>query len=406
MDRTTTIATIRPSAWIGAYILAAFVWIYYSYLGNLDGLVEPAGDMVVGRDFVNIWTAGRALLDGRLDVILDPERWHAFQRATFGPDFGWHNWSYPPQNLLIAPLLGALPYPLALTLWVGAGIAAFLTAALAGLERRVQILGALVLVPAVVVNVFFGQNGLFTGALAIGAIRLLDRRPVLSGVLMGLLTLKPHLGILLPVIVLLGRRWTTFAAAAGTALGLAAASLPIGGIEAWRAWIVETMPYQRMLAETSEPVFYAMMMPSALVFVRQLGGPLALGYGIYAAVAVAALALFLRVVRSGDNERTALAAVMATPLMLPYVFMYDLPAFAAAALLWVLADARAGRTAPTGAAVAFAAPLLVFVIALLAADLTQLPLQLGSFLLLGCFAAFGLSLPGRVLSAGVQPRPA
>ena len=62
----------------------------------------------------------------------------------------------------------------------------------------------LAVAPGVAVCVFFGQNGFYTAALLIGGLMCLDRRPVLAGVLFGILTIKPQLGLLLPVILLLG----------------------------------------------------------------------------------------------------------------------------------------------------------------------------------------------------------
>src|SRR5262249_10756805 len=42
---------------------------------------------------------------------------------------------------------------------------------------------------------------------------LVDRRPLVAGVLFGALCYKPHFGLLIPVALAAGRRWHAFAAA-------------------------------------------------------------------------------------------------------------------------------------------------------------------------------------------------
>ena len=71
----------------------------------------------------------------------------------------------------------------------------------------------LAVAPGVAVNVFFGQNGFLTAALLIGGLVNLDRRPILSGILFGMLTIKPQFGLLLPVLLLITGRWRVIAAA-------------------------------------------------------------------------------------------------------------------------------------------------------------------------------------------------
>ena len=62
--------------------------------------------------------------------------------------------------------------------------------------------------PAVFINAMFGQNGALTAALLIGGL-LMPRRSglILAGILFGLLTIKPHLGILVPFCLIASRNW-------------------------------------------------------------------------------------------------------------------------------------------------------------------------------------------------------
>jgi uncharacterized membrane protein len=111
--------------------------------------------------------------------------------------------------------LGFLPYPLAFAIWSLAGFALYMVVAAAG-ERRPSHILMLAVAPAAVVNLVGGQNGFFTAVLLIGGLSLLDRRPIVSGILFGLLMIKPQLGLLLPLMLALTARWRCIASAAVT----------------------------------------------------------------------------------------------------------------------------------------------------------------------------------------------
>ncbi len=51
-----------------------------------------------------------------------------------------------------------------------------------------------------------------------GALLQLDKRPVLAGILFGLLAYKPQFGLLIPFVLAASGRWRTFAAAAQRSL--------------------------------------------------------------------------------------------------------------------------------------------------------------------------------------------
>ncbi|MBV40625.1 MAG: hypothetical protein CMM23_18540 [Rhodospirillaceae bacterium] len=88
----------------------------------------------------------------------------------------------------------------------------------------------LLLAPSSFVNVFLGQNGFFTAALALSGFTLLPRRSILAGVMFGLLTFKPHLGIMIPIALLAMGNWRAIMAASLTAgLFLGASVLMYGG---------------------------------------------------------------------------------------------------------------------------------------------------------------------------------
>ncbi len=84
--------------------------------------------------------------------------------------------------------------------------------------------------PVVLHSVIIGQNGVLSAALIGFGTILLDRgRPFVAGLVLGCLIYKPHLGLLVPVVLLAGRHGRAFAGAAASVVVLSAASAAIFG---------------------------------------------------------------------------------------------------------------------------------------------------------------------------------
>lgn len=121
------------------------------------------------------------------------------EEAALGHPFeGYFGWHYPPVFLFVAAALATLPYTTAYVLWTFGTFPAYLVAvrAIVG-ERSGYFLAAAF--PAVLCNFIVGQNGFLTAALLGGGLLLLAEAPILGGVCLGLLTFKPHLGLLVPI---------------------------------------------------------------------------------------------------------------------------------------------------------------------------------------------------------------
>ena len=74
--------------------------------------------------------------------------------------------------------------------------------------------------PAALWNITAGQNGFLTAALIGGTLGLLERRPALAGICLGLLTYKPQFGLLFPLVLIADRRWLHNPVAAAVAAAL------------------------------------------------------------------------------------------------------------------------------------------------------------------------------------------
>ena len=304
---------------LGLCALAIAGWIALS-----DGLVDRNGKPI-GTDFSNVYAAGLLTWQGRSSEAYDPPLQHAAEKATFGgrevPFYGWH---YPPFFLLIAFVVASVPYAWGLSIWLAASFAGYLAAMRAILPRPETILIATAF-PAVFINIGHGQNGFLTAALLGGALHLLDRRPYLAGVLIGLLTYKPQFGVLIPIALVAGSRWRTIGAAAITAACLLAVSFAALGEGVWHAFAQSTTFTRTIVLEQGDTGWEKIQ--SIFSAARMWGGSVHLAYAIQIALAVALAASLAWLWRSDAAfELKAAALSVASLLATPYVLDYDLVA--------------------------------------------------------------------------------
>ncbi len=323
---------------------ASYLILSVALLIPLARFYWPAGDGLdvtghpVGRDFINMWVAPQLAFGGALSDLFDLQAYHTAIGRLFGHSLPFHNWSYPPTTLLISWPLTLLSYFWALAFWTLGAFAVFAAIVLSQVapEQRRFALLALSLAPACLINTIGGQNGFLTAALMIGAVLSIDRRPILAGFLFGILTFKPHLGLVVPFALLALGAWRVIIVAFITAILFAAASIAVLGVDAWQLFFRETGSYQLVII-TSFDGFYTCMMASVLAAARTFGLSYQAALAIQIAVAVFVLVTACWAIRQTSDPvwRIAILAT-ATPLVTPYAFNYDLTAVAAV-LVWRLA---------------------------------------------------------------------
>jgi alpha-1,2-mannosyltransferase len=281
---------------------------------------------MIGRDFVATWAGAKAALTGDPGQYFGYEAYNALLRGLFGENYPSHIWSYPPHLLLFTWPLAFLPYMAAYVLYCALGLILYVAVVTDG-ERRLDHIALLALAPAVTLNIWTGQNGFLTTVLLIGGLIQLDRRPVLAGVLFGLLSIKPQLGFLLPVMLVLTGRWRVIAAAAATIVVLAALTSLAFGTKVWTDYLYLAMPTQsRAITEGSG--FFVANMPTAFMNMRLIGMLPAITYALQAAISAATLAATVWVFwRPRDPVLSMAFFVSATFLFTPYAFNYDMVAF-------------------------------------------------------------------------------
>jgi hypothetical protein len=250
--------------------------------------------------------------------------------------------------------------------------------------------------PAVFVNLIHGQNGFLSAALLAGGIAWLDERPLVAGVLFGLLAYKPQLLPVIPLALIAGARWRALAATVLTAFALAGVAIAAFGTGVWHGFFASAQ-FARMAILEQGAMGFAKLQ-SVFAWVRLWGGPLPLAYGLQAVAGAGAVVLLVTIWRGRATFADKSAALcFAAFLTTPYCLDYDMIALAPAiALLGAQGFARGFRTWEKSLLVLL---WLVPIVTRGTASALLLPLGVISILLGAAFLACHALAP---LSAGSQ----
>jgi Glycosyltransferase family 87 len=349
--------------------------LHQTQAGLSDGISRAFGD-----DFVNYWSGAFLALHGRAAEVYDFLAFHTFEQSATGPNIGAYHYSYPPVLLLLTLPLALIPYVPALGVWLVATWYGFYRALRLASGEGAWLLS--LATPALFVNAVGGQNGALTAALLGGGLLLLDRRPVVAGMLFGCLAYKPHLALLLPFALLAGRRWLTVIATGATLVLLVAASAVLFGPQRWLDYAGNLGELRAVILEDGTGVWHRML--SVFVFARRFGVDVGTAYALQATSA--ALTAFA-VARSWWRDDLAhirnAMVIVGTCLATPYLQDYDL-VMGAFVVAWLKAEEGYSRIPVPWIRGAMASMLLL---PLAAAPLGKLTgLALGPLFILPVFA--------------------
>jgi arabinofuranan 3-O-arabinosyltransferase len=313
----------------------------------------------IPTDFVNVWSAGKLVLDGHPALAYDWDIQKQVQVAVLGQSYqGNFAWHYPPPFLFVAAVLAHFPYAVAFIGWAAISLMPYLAVMRAIVGRSFGLLLALAF-PVVLTNTLVGQNGFLTASLIGGALYLMPMRPVLAGICLGLLSYKPQYGLLFPLVLIAASQWTVFFTAGCVAVAMALASWLAFGTESWQAFF-HWMPMfsQAFLTEGRAPWG---KMQSIFALVRYFGGAEQLAWvcqWVMSGAVAVLLALMWRSRISYPLKAAALAA--GTLLITPYLFLYDLMVLAIPVAFLVRIGLRRGFQRHELPALGLVAALLMF----------------------------------------------
>lgn len=336
--------TIRKFALLAAGLM---VLAFAAYTAQMVLEINAPGfdGQAVQIDFTSFWAAARLALAGDAASAFDVNVLRDAQQLPSDTPAGDILWHYPPGwHILIVPL-GLLPFSAAFILYSALVFAAF---AMALRPLAAPLPGGVALVlaaPAVLTIMKLGNNSiLWVAGLAAALAAMTQGRAALAGLLIGLLTLKPQLGILIPFALAFGGYWRTVLWACIGAVLVALVSTAVMGVAYWADFFA-MLGFVSELMKTDIVRFERMMTWYALA--RYAGAGHALAFPLQLAVTAIAAASVAWVWSRRGASLDVKAATLFTliPLATPYAYHYEM----LHALIAALFLARDGFGAGPGA---------------------------------------------------------
>ena len=166
---------------------------------------------------------------------------------------------------------------------------------------------------------------------------------MLAGIAFACLTVKPQLGLLIPVLLVFDRNWRAFFWSAVCTAVLVLLSVAAFGVDSWTAYLTETLEYQRSVMTDWYGIFLRMM-PTVFASMRTLEFSPAQAAQVQLPVTlIAAAAILWLLHRQRDGLHRAFVVTCGTFLITPYGFNYDMGALSVCASLLAVETLGRGR---------------------------------------------------------------
>jgi Glycosyltransferase family 87 len=292
------------------------------------GLAAAATSWQIGTDFRLPYAAAEIGLREGWRHIYDPDLQRSAVLALGHSDLYQPYINAPPWAFLVAPLT-LLPYPVAYAIWVALMLACLVAAALmaAPPDRLLRIIyvGAAFGSLEVALGPGFGQPAALVALAIVGCWRLLKAdRPVLAGLVLAVISVKPHIALLVPFALLLAghaRAFLYWAAASLVLVAISLVALQASGVQEYLALLATGPRYL-----TGQPPW---------TLAALLGAPAGLPLE---ALLVAGAAAAAWLYRHRGPEVPIAAGILATLAVVPYLHAQDFVLLVVA--IWLLHRAR------------------------------------------------------------------
>ena len=334
---------LKDAAWIHLGRIRAYskIVIAFALIAILASIAYSRNPVAknyqpLGIDFVKCAAASSLALKGHPQNAYNPTSQWAAEKATINdPRIGFEVWDYPPSFLAMVLPFSLMPYDLALLLWTVLTLAAYLLVIRAIMKGR-DAMWVAIAFPGALINVLDGQNGLLTMSLLAGGILLLENRPLLAGLLFGLLTYKPQFSVLVPVVLIATGQWRALFSAGITVMLLVALTALLFGIPTWQAFIANVPATSHRLLVVGDVGFGKIQSVFGAARLWKLS--VAVSYTLQAIVSLIVAAVVVWIWRQPAPFAIKGAALVTGTLMVtPYMIDYDM-ALLAAPIAWLTCE--------------------------------------------------------------------
>lgn len=317
------------------FVIGSILSLYLTYIDTIDLLKgELSRGQMIGRDFLHSWTAAKLAMNGDFSEIYNASAFLTHAPVAVKESGVAFNFAYSPQMLVVLAPFSYFSYVPAYIIWCLLSTLAFIPTVLIGSQSRLKVVALIALfAPTTMINLASGQNGLLVAALFFGGCRLLPKYPLMSGVMFGLLTIKPHLGLLIPVALMAGGHWRAFLSASLVTISFVGFSVFLFGITAWESWWEEgALEYAKRFIEEGDGMGILMQV-SPFIAIRESFGNVTAAWYTQAGTTLMAVGVVIYAFRSKvDYFIKMLILIAATYLVSPYLHNYDMAALTACVL--------------------------------------------------------------------------
>ena len=322
-------------------VFVSFVFLAIAYLilspnFRTDAVVR---DSPLGSDFVQEWTGAFVWLNHRSELY-QPERFTAIQHDQELVGFSWpenqfYPMVYPPFYYLVLSPLTMMSYRCAMVLWVLAGALAAATSLCLWLRFRPSgmkhwgraLLFTLTFYPLLMCMSTAHKSTWLLLILTATYLLLRSGRGFAGGVVFGLITFKPHLGLLIGIAMLIKGQWR-FVGGALTTVSVCLLLSVVAGWDLCHDYFWQCMSMSDYATTSGYQLDQSHSLVGAVSLLFGAGTPLSANTVRFTAIGVLGLlAMGLWRPLKTESEPFGLQfslLVIATVLLSPHFYIYDL----------------------------------------------------------------------------------
>lgn len=307
-------------------IVGLVIFAFFNFVGSniINGHILDSINLVLGRDFLNFYHYGIAAWTDNPSAYYNFDFYEKELTKFFnGHDYTFQQWSYPPHYMLLAAPFALVNYYIALAIFITISIALYWHFVIAPFKEP-SYKSAFWFTPLLLLFAICGQFSAIIAVIFVVVFKQMDKRPIVSGLLIALLTIKPQVGLLLPLFLIMTGRWKVFVFASIGTIIFIGLSVLVHGTQPWITYIEIGAPAQSKVL-LNLPEITAGIMPTTFVNFYNAGLSFTTSSILHAVVAIAALVTMVYVCAKTKDKFLQYAIFLSCTFMLtPYLMMYDM----------------------------------------------------------------------------------